>query len=251
VVSVTFFTSCWANDWEILLKTRYLENKIARNAYEFTDKVLMINNVTHRNEVRAYAEKAVASGVITDYFFVEDYIDEALNFFQLPKESLGRGYYYSNHELASIYLCRTDYLLFYTGDTSLEEATPWVTPALAELERNGNYKVANPVWNRRYDEARRESSFEVDSFYVGFGFSDQCFLVRTEDFRAPIYNEFNSASERYPEYGGETFEKRVDSWMRNHSYLRLTFEWGSYVHEDFSKNSLLRAINIKTGAYDK
>jgi hypothetical protein len=126
-----------------------------------------------------------------------------------------------------------------------------VTPALAELERNGDYKVANPVWNRRYDEARRESSFEVDSFYVSYGFSDQCFLVRTGDFRAPIYNESNIASERYPEYGGETFEKRVDSWMRNHGYLRLTFKWGSYVHEDFSKNSLLRAINIKTGAYDK
>lgn len=250
-MSVTFFTSCWAKDWEILLKTHYLENKIARNAYEFTDKVLMINNVFDREEVSRYAEKAVAGGVITGFFFVEDYIDEALSFFKLSKEVLGRGYYYSNHELASIYLCQTDYLLFYTGDTWLDKTTPWVTPALAELEKNGDYKVANPVWNKRYDEARRESSFEVEAFYVGFGFSDQCFLVRTADFRAPIYNEVNSASERYPLYGGETFEKRVDSWMRNHCYLRLTYKWGSYVHEDFSKNRLLRAFNIKTGVYDK
>jgi|WetSurMetagenome_2_1015567.scaffolds.fasta_scaffold1122472_1 hypothetical protein len=43
--SVTFFTSFWEMDWKILLKTMFLENKIARNAHEFTNKVLMINNV--------------------------------------------------------------------------------------------------------------------------------------------------------------------------------------------------------------
>ena len=28
----------------------------------------------------------------------------------------------------------------------------------------------------------------------------------------------NIESERYPEYGGELFEKRVDSWLRNNSF---------------------------------
>ena len=59
-------------------------------------------------------------GVISNYFFVEDYIDEALEYFELTKEALGKGYHYSNHELASIYLCKTDYLLFFTGDTWLD-----------------------------------------------------------------------------------------------------------------------------------
>ena len=49
-------------------------------------------------------------GVITDYFFVEDYISEVLQFFQLSKEALGKGLNYSNHELVSIYICQTDYL---------------------------------------------------------------------------------------------------------------------------------------------
>jgi hypothetical protein len=66
---------------------------------------------------------------------------------------------------------------------------------------------------------------------VGFGFSDQCFLVRTADFRAPIYNELNDLSARYPGYGGELFEKRVDAWMRNHGFLRATFKHGTYLHE--------------------
>jgi hypothetical protein len=251
VQSVTFFTSCWEKDWDVLLKTRYLENKIARNAYPFAKKVLIINNVKDREEVKKYAENARSREVITDYFFVEDYIDEALRFFELSREALGKAYYYSNHELASIYLCQTDYLVFYTGDTYLEQTTPWVGPAVAEFEKNSNYKVANPVWNKLFEEAKRESSFEIPGFYVGYGFSDQCFLVRTADFRAPIYNEVNPSSERYPKYGGETFEKRVDSWMRNHNWLRLTFKTGYYVHVDFPEKRVAKAVKMKTGTYDK
>ena len=86
---------------------------------------------------------------------------------------------------------------------------------------------------------------------MGFGFSDQCFLVRSKDFKASIYNESNPASERYPEHGGETFEKRVDSWMRNHNYQRLTFKHGYYLHEDFPANKYLRKLGIMMGKYNK
>ena len=88
--------------------------------------------------------------MLTDYFFVEDHIDEALKFFQLTKDALGKGYYYSNHELVSIYLCKTDYIVFYTGDTRLNEKVNWITPAIVKFEENSNYKVANPVWNYKY-----------------------------------------------------------------------------------------------------
>jgi hypothetical protein len=249
--TITFATSCWERDWDILLKTKFLKHKIERNQYAFAKRMLIINNVRNRAKVEKYARRAVKSGVLTDYFFAEDYINEALECFQLTKEALGKGYYYSNHELASIYLCSTDYLLFYTGDTTLYENVNWIDAALAEFENNDNYKVANLVWNRRYEEAKSESSFETQDFYVGYGFSDQSFLVRTKDFKAPIYNETNPASARYPEYGGETFEKRVYSWMRNHHYLRLTYKHGSYMHEDFPESGYTRKISMMRKKYDK
>ncbi len=248
---MTFATSCWEHDWDILLKTNFLQNKIVRNAFDFSKKILVINNVNDRGEVEKYSRKAFDSGVLTDYFFVEDYIDEALKFFRLTKKALGKGYYYSNHELVSIYLCLTDFLVFYTGDTRLEEIVNWIAPAIAKFEENSYYKVANPVWNYKYNEAKSESYSEIEDFFVGFGFSDQCFLVRTKDFRAPIYNEDHPASARYPAYGGETFEKRVDSWMRNHNYLRLTYKHGSYMHEDFPDSAFMKKVQIKTGKYDK
>ena len=233
MISVTFATSCWERDWDILLRTKFLQNKIERNAYDFAKKDLIINNVNNRIKVEKHAKEAIDKGVISDYFFVEDYIDEALEYFELTKEALGKGYNFSNHELASVYLCKTNYLLFYTGDTWLDKKVAWVQSAVDEFEKNPEYKVANLVWNYKFDDAKMEASSEIENFYVGFGFSDQCFLVRTADFKAPIYNEVNPASERYPKYGGETFEKRVDSWMRNHKYLRLTFKHGSYLHKDF------------------
>lgn len=249
--STTFITNCWERDYDILLKTNFLKNKIERNQHDFTKKILIINNVKDRKKVEKSSKEMVDNGVITDYFFVEDYINQALEHFQLTKEALGKGYNYSNHELVSIYVCDTDYLVFFTSDTWLDKKTNWIEPALTEFEKNDNYKVANPVWNQKFEEAKSESSFEIENFYVGFGFSDQCFLVRTKDFKAPIYNERNPASERYPKYGGETFEKRVDSWMRNHNYLRLTFKHGYYLHEDFPTNEYLKKIQIKIGTYDK
>jgi hypothetical protein len=249
--SITFATNCWEKDWDILLKTNFLENKILRNETTFTKKTLLINNVKNREKVEAYAKKNVTKGVITDYFFVEDYINEAMKRFELTKETFGKGYYYSNHELVSIYLCDTDYLLYFTGDTWLGEKVGWVEPSIVEMEKNLNYKVANPVWNGKYDEAKKEAKSEIKSFYVGFGFSDQCFLVRTNDFKAPIYNESNPLSERYPKYGGETFEKRVDSWMQNHNFLRLTYKHGTYFHKDFPSNNFHRKMDILAGKYNK
>jgi hypothetical protein len=62
------------------------------------------------------------------------------------------------------------------------------------------------------------------------------YLVRTSDFKERIYNENNSLSERYPKYGGELFEKRVDAYMRNHDKYRITHNGISYISSNFPKN---------------
>jgi|GEM_PF-4681632 len=54
-----------------------------------------------------------------------------------------------------------------------------------------------------------------------------------------------------PQYGGESFEKQVDSWMRNHNFLRLTYKHGSYIHKDFPESKYKKKINIALGKYDK
>lgn len=230
---VTFETKCYEKDWKILLKTDRLEKMIDYNQYPFKEKILFINNVQDVNEVSRYADKLVARGILSSYVIVEDFSKEALDYFKISKESFNGGYYYSIAELVSIYLCQTEYLLHFSSDSILETAFSWIDSAILKMKSDSRIKVANPTWNRRYFEAEQGAFDEDDNFFIGYGFSDQSYLIRTKDFKSTIYHEKNPASERYPHYGGELFEKRVDAWMRNQQYYRITFKHGSYIHHNF------------------
>jgi hypothetical protein len=230
---VTFETKCYEKDWEYLLKTDRLKSMIERNRYNFEEKKLFINNVKNVNRVCYYADKFVKSGILSSYVVVDEYADEALKFFNINRASFKGGYYYSISELVAIYLCRTEYLLHFSSDSILETSLRWIDQAILKMNNNPNIKVANPIWNKKYREAKVESLSEDENFFLGHGFSDQCYLIKTVDFRSSIYNQVNPASKRYPEYGGELFEKRVDSWMRNHHYYRITYKHGSYIHKNF------------------
>lgn len=213
--SVTFETKCYEKDWEILLKTGRLEAMIARNQYEFAERILYINNVADPDKVRRYAERYKEQGIITEHVLVEEHADEALDFFGLDRDSFKGGYYYSIQELVGIYRCRTDYLLHFSSDSILDGSFPWIEKGIAVLNQDDRVRTVNCVWNRKHNEARDNAFEETDVFWIGHGFSDQCYLIRTADFRARIYGETNPASE-LPAYGGELFEKRVDAWGQNY-----------------------------------
>jgi hypothetical protein len=232
-LNVTFETKCYEKDWRILLKTDRLERMIYYNQFPFKEKVLFINNVDDVSEVSRYADKLVANGILSSFVVVEDYSQQALDFFGISKESFRGGYYYSIAELVSIYLCRTEYLLHFSSDSMLNSSLTWVQSSISKMESDARIKVANPTWNRMYHEAEQESFGEDENFYIGYGFSDQCYLIPTKDYKKRIYTEKNPASERYPHYGGELFEKRVDAWMRNNQYYRITYKHGSYTHHNF------------------
>ncbi|ODG90654.1 hypothetical protein BED47_09355 [Gottfriedia luciferensis] len=230
---VTFETKCYEKDWEVLLKTDRIEKMIEFNQFQFKEKVLYINNVQDVWEVSRHADKLVARDVLSSYVIVDDYSNEALNYFEVTKESFKGGYYYSISELVSIYLCKTEYLLHFSSDSILEKPFNWIDLSILKLQADERIKVANPVWNGNSFEAKQESIDEDENFYIGYGFSDQCYLIRTNDFKNKIYNEKNLISERYPIYGGELFEKRVDAWMRNNHFKRITFKHGNYIHQNY------------------
>jgi len=245
-MSITFETKVWENDWELILKTSHLAEQISRQNYAFDSKVLFINNVHDRSLVEASAQNLVNKAVIDKYVYVDEYAAEALKFFRLSREKLGVGYYYSIAELVSIYLSTTDYILHFSGDSITEKNTSshWLQASLDLLETRLDVKVCNLTWNKRYAEAKSESSSEDADFYYGYGFSDQMYLVRTMDFRAPIYDELNIASQRYPKYGGELFEKRVDAWMRNNNFIRATYKHASYLHKNFTNKNWAKKLAI-------
>jgi hypothetical protein len=245
-MSITFETKIWENDWELVLKTSRLRDLVSRCNHPFDRRVLYINNVKNPSIVEAHAQRLINEGVIDQFVHVHEHAQEALDFFQLSKEKLGKGYYYSIAELVSIYLTKTKYLLHFSSDAIPEKniAFNWLQQGIHLLDTNSEVKVCNLTWNHRFHEAKNESISEDDQFFYGYGFSDQMYLIRTADFRALIYEEINEASNRYPKYGGELFEKRVDSWMRNHNHIRASSKQASHLHQNFTKNDLLKKIAI-------
>ena len=231
IPTVTLETKCWERDYKRILTSGHLRDLAEFNMYPFAERRLMINNVSSYRKVCKLADEAVKRNWITNYVIVEEHADEALAFFQLDKASLGIGYVYSIAELVGIYLCKSEYLLHFAGDCHLATPSDWIPEAINMMALDTRLKVANLSWISALSPPYKEAIEVHKDFYVGYGFSDQVYIVRISDFRQAIYNERNPDSERFPKYGGELFEKRVDSWMRNHGNLRATFRHGTYEHE--------------------
>lgn len=251
MATVTFETQCWENDYEYILTGDRLKKSIEHCNYKFAKRQVIINKVYHRKRVQALAEQCKKNGIIDAYYFAEDYIDQALTHFNIAKSSFKGGYYYSRCQLVGMFLCDTDYLLHFTTDSSIEQAntSTWIVEGVTLMEAHPQYVCANPSWiiSRNgvtfgADGAKHESSSELDHWYVGYGFSDNCYMVPTKLFKQPIYNEHHPASERYPIYAGECFEKRVDSYMRNHGLLRLSYKTLWYSHTNLPKKRLVKLL---------
>ncbi len=213
--------------------------------YDFDRRVLYINNVKNRQKVLACAEKYRQKREIDDIIFTDDIAESCLGHFGMTEESFRGGYWYSIQELCGILNCGTKYLLHMTGDSIITTAVDWINPAIERMEKDASVFVANPNGDPR--DVMENLVEEEKDFYRGYGFSDQCYLIRADDFKRNIYNETHEASKRYPSYGGELFEKRVDSYMRNHGLFRLTSKAAMYRHQNFPKDPIRRLIAYYTG----
>ena len=200
IPTVTFATCCYEKDWkQILLDPAYLKE-----------------------------------GVLTRVVSAEEISKEILSYFLLDRSDFANEWVYYNAlaPLAAIYCCKTDFLLYMTGDASLDRPVSWIERAIGRMEKIAEYKVANLVWNENWEEAKRESDSREWYFYVAKrGFSDQMFLVRRTDFQQPIYREIHPDSHHFPR--GDVFEKRVFSAMIHRGWKRITYRKGSYWHRNF------------------
>lgn len=242
--SITFETKVWEKDWRFILEGDYLEKLIENCDYEFNNRQIIINNVKNRSQVEKECSLLLKRGVITDYYSVEDYEIEVLDFFRLTKQELGEGYVYSIAELVGIYLNKNEYLLHFSGDSFVKKNTiSWIAEALDIIEKNPDIIVANPTWNSKFEEAKSESDLSIGNFFIGYGFSDQCYLIVNKVFKDQIYNFTHTKSERYPAYGGELFEKRVDAFMRTHGLKRATSKSVTYYSKNYPKGALAILIH--------
>jgi len=243
--TVSFATNCWEKDWRFILSDpAYLrEKQIENHRFRFTEKILVINNVDCLSDVVEAGRKKIDEGVLTRLVIEEEIAPELLQFFQLKRgrdftpryRDADEDYIYHNTlgPLAAIYSCRSDYLLFLRGDVRLDQPVSWIEQALQLMQKNSLYKNATLCWDGKYSEARCELPCPEEGgqdFYCCRGsLSDQLFLVKTTDFRAPIYHNIRPIL--FPK--GDIFEKRATSAMLDRGWLRLNCVKGTYIHQNF------------------
>jgi hypothetical protein len=241
--SVTFGTTCWERDWRtILLDPDYLRLKqIKYHNFPFQEKLLIINNVTDLPTVKKAAQDKIDEGVLTRFIVADELEDKPLSQVGLTRKDFQASalhptvtadwlYYNALGPLSAIYITKSDYLLYLTGDVYLEKRVSWIPKALRLMEKHSNYKVANLTWNENYKEAKRESHKNTKNFFISkIGFSDQLFLIKKNNFCRPIYQELRADTNHVPR--GDVFEKRVLSYMKNQGWERITYKNGSYTHK--------------------
>jgi hypothetical protein len=231
---VAFATTVWEGDYrEILLDSDYLEKKmIGHHCFPFWERILVVNNVTDRQAVHEAARPHLEAGTLTRVVDGREGVERRFGIeqFQSNQVPLDWLIYNARGPLTALDVCRSEFLLYQTGDVYLAEPVDWITEAILGLD--AGYKVANLTWNNRYDEAKKESSGRFGPFYVASeGFSDQQFLVRTADFGRPIYSVMREDAAHYPR--GDVFEARAFSAMKMRGWKRLIYRKGSYTHENF------------------
>ena len=139
--TVSFATTCWEKDWEILLKNpTYLKNQlIGYNNFSFLEKILIINNVKDPEKVKFFAQKRKDEGLLTHFYFAADLEKETLDFFKLKREhfkSREEGvlddwvYYNASGILTALYKCRGEFFLYHTGDACLAKKVSWIEKAI-------------------------------------------------------------------------------------------------------------------------
>ena len=268
-MEVTIASGCYELDYKILLISKYGEKHFCKKAGDvFSQRLLLINNVNDQNEVVKLAERAKQSYLFDEYLWVSEIEEKAIE--SLGKRGVSRdsfreknnlvgnirkikngkkpsvysdGYISSIPAICALYACKTDYLLYLDDDAVLigdtADSFSWINDAITIMEQDKRYVVANPIWNKKYNEAKRESIYELDNFYVSQGFSNQCFMVNAKRVRTEFdFNEKTNKKlvDKYPSYAGNCFERRFATYMYNHGLYRLTAKTSNYIHKDFTKN---------------
>jgi hypothetical protein len=230
-----------------VLAPGFFPNVERQNQRSFARKVALINNLADLGDAKRRADQLLRLGEIDEYHVVAERLGEALAKVGLKERDLGRVLHYSDCSLVAVALPGAPFLLYWDAEIQLLEPADWVGPALELMEENPAILVANPEAEAMRPEFVGEEVVQKrGDFLIGYGFSDQVYLVRRCDLARPIYKCRCPASLRFPmAHIGSIFEKRVDSYMRTHKRLRASYTRVFYFHPQDPKALTYPAPNRK------
>jgi hypothetical protein len=229
VPSVDFIVNTFERTYRQVLAPGFISNMADDHCYPFSRRIVIVNNVKDRADAEARANSLKSLGEIAECFFVSDLLPGTLQRAGLTFADLLPNFYYSDWALTAIFLEGSDFLVQCDADVRLKEKWDWITPSLNLMASDSRIAVANPNWET--ESLKHEAREFQGDFGIGYGFSDQLYLVRRCEFARPIYRFRAPISLRYPmAAGGRIFEQMVDSYMRVNGRMRATLSTIRYTH---------------------
>ena len=231
--TVTFSTNVYYKTYEKVLLGGFLGEQLGLINYPFTEKIITINGFF------AETEQIKIENIIKNnfpdfkYYFTEDQPgSHLLKSFNLKKDDIVPGYDYSIHHFTTFFHTASDYVFYIGDDCPIQYIDHNFIPrSIALMEKNQSVICTQPSWDKDSSGAIGEKVYEMDDFYIELGFTDQIYLGNMRYFKAHIYSLNHPASDRYPPYGANGFERRVDSYMQTHQRYRGVDKMSYYIHE--------------------
>lgn len=208
----------------------------AAHRFPFSRRTLLVNNVDDPASWRQRLDRLVDDGSVDRWLMVEDALPSALAATGLRRRELGPRVHWTDFALVAVTLSGPDLVCYCDPEVALPEPGDWITPAVELMGRDPRVAAANPRWAAG-PQAEEKADEEAGDFLLGYGFTDQLFLVRRSEFGRPIYRSFlpvalrSPASLRYPAaFDSAVFEMRADAYMRANRRLRATHARIAYSH---------------------
>jgi hypothetical protein len=228
----SLFVNCFERDYREVLSPGFMTRKAAQFQFPFSRIVVTINNVQDKRDALQLAAAAVERREINEFLEVEKSLPKALEICGINPRDLGVVRHYLDFALVAIVAANPGHLLYCCAEVDMANGGDWITPALEKLASDSKYLVANPAWGNDPAAVKQEALYESGDYFVGHGFSDQCFLVDAARLAKNVYGYKHASGARYPLSGmGAVFEQRVDAYMRHAGLLRLTDPRARYVHK--------------------
>lgn len=230
MTTISFQTSCYQNSYEKLLKNGLLEYYL--NLFydiPFLEKTVIINNIKDIEQVK----KLIENYPDINFYYSYGELLNVLPYFNLSSWDFPIGPYYSIHHFVGMYYTKSDYLFHISEDCNIGNLdTLFVKDCIDILESSDEYISAMPRWGIDPEKGAIEEAIKIDrKFIIALTFTDQIYIAKTKVFKQDIYHFEHTDSEKYPSKGGNSFERRVNSYMWANNKYRAIHKDYFYLHE--------------------
>ncbi len=240
---VTLSVNIFERTYRNIFQKDFFENIENKFNYKFDQIHIIINNVNDRDKVGKKVLELKDKGIITNFYFVEDYIDKALKKFKINYDVLGKLPYYSNHLYVALFVTKTKFLCHFDPDNIILKEGDWIKDSIDLLNKDSSVMVTAPRSWKFFP--KKDSIKENEKFYFCYGFGDPIFFIRKKDFNYDIYRYKCMASSATGPLShiSAIFEERVGSYMRCTNKLFAYHKKSSYSQPNegsfYKKNNII------------